>query len=147
MTRTTPSGDGANGNFVVTWSSNGQDGSGWGVYAQQYNSSGAKLGGEFRVNTTTTGDQTVSLRSATDGTAISSITWCSKSQDGSGWGVYAQRYSASGVPVGGEFRVNTVTAGDQEYASVSMNASGDFVITWSSNGRTLHGWGVYRSEL
>jgi hypothetical protein len=26
----------ANGNFVVAWSSYGQDGSGWGIFAQRY---------------------------------------------------------------------------------------------------------------
>ena len=84
----------AKGNFGITWSSNGQDGGGWGVYAQKYNASGAKLGGEFRVNTTTAGDQQFSSV-ALDGKGNSVVTWCSKGQDGSGWGVYAQRYVAS----------------------------------------------------
>ena len=35
------------------------------------------------------------------------IAWMSYLQDGSGHGVYAQRYNASGVPQGPEFRVNT----------------------------------------
>ena len=30
----------AAGNFVVTWSSNGQDGNGWGVYARRYDAAG-----------------------------------------------------------------------------------------------------------
>jgi hypothetical protein len=30
----------AAGNFVVTWSSYGQDGSGSGIYAQRYNAAG-----------------------------------------------------------------------------------------------------------
>ena len=47
----------ATGNFVVTWSSKNQDGDGWGVYAQRYNSSGVAQGGEFRVNTSTADDQ------------------------------------------------------------------------------------------
>jgi hypothetical protein len=134
------------GNFGITWSSNGQDGGGWGIYAQEYMASGARVGGEFRINTTTAGDQQFSSV-AMDGSGNSVVTWCSKGQDGGGWGVYAQRYNASGAPVGGEFRVNAVTAGDQEYASVSMNASGAFVITWSSNGEAVPGaWGVYARE-
>ena len=47
----------ATGNFVVTWSSKNQDGDGWGVYAQRYNSSGVAQGGEFRVNTSTAKDE------------------------------------------------------------------------------------------
>ena len=41
----------ANGDFVVTWTSDGQDGSGQGVYAQRFNASGVAQGSEFRVNT------------------------------------------------------------------------------------------------
>ena len=47
----------ASGNFVITWMSNGQDGSGQGVYAQRYYPSGATQGTPFRVNDTTSGNQ------------------------------------------------------------------------------------------
>jgi hypothetical protein len=132
----------ANGNYVVTWGSYGQDGSGWGVYAQRYDANGVPLGNEFQVNTTTQDDQknpTVAM----DSTGDFVVTWSSNNQDGSGWGVYAQRYRADGTPQGGEFQVNTTTAGDQMYSSVAMDSTGDFVITWSSNRRDGSGWGVY----
>ena len=45
------------GAFVVIWHSAGQDGSSRGVYGQRFDASGASAGGEFRVNTTTVGDQ------------------------------------------------------------------------------------------
>ena len=32
------------GKFVITWQSSGQDGSGWGVYAQQFNRDGSRVG-------------------------------------------------------------------------------------------------------
>jgi S-layer family protein len=41
------------GNFVVTWTSNGQDGDNGGVFARRFDSSGAPRGGEFQVNTFT----------------------------------------------------------------------------------------------
>lgn len=42
----------ADGDFVVTWSSFGQDsGFTWGVYAQRYDAAGVTLGSEFLVNT------------------------------------------------------------------------------------------------
>ena len=47
----------ANGGFVVNWSSMGQDGSGWGTYAQWFDPSGAAMGAEFRINHTTSGRQ------------------------------------------------------------------------------------------
>ena len=45
------------GDFVITWQSHGQDGSGWGIYAQRYNAAGVKQGTEFRVNTYTLSHQ------------------------------------------------------------------------------------------
>ena len=45
------------GKFVVVWESAGQDGDGLGVFGQQFNAAGAPVGGEFAVNTYTTGDQ------------------------------------------------------------------------------------------
>ncbi len=50
-------------------------------------------------------------------------------QDGSGTGVYAQRYSATGVAQGAEFRVNTITSNSQRDPAVAMDADGDFVVT------------------
>ena len=130
------------GDYVVTWASYGQDGSGWGVYAQRYNSSGVAQGSEFRVNTYTAGDQldpTVAMDAAGDFV----VTWSSYGQDGSGWGIYAQRYNSSGVAQGGEFRVNTTTAGDQTTSAVAMDGLGNFVVTWTSAGQDGSGLGVY----
>lgn len=46
------------GQFVVVWESEGQDGSGLGVFGQQFDETGAPVGSEFAVNNTgTTGDQ------------------------------------------------------------------------------------------
>ena len=47
----------SDGGFVVTWTSDGQDGSGYGVYGQRYSSTGAAVGSEFQVNTATLHDQ------------------------------------------------------------------------------------------
>jgi hypothetical protein len=128
------------GNFVVTWTGNGQNG--WGVYAQRFNAQGQTLGGQFEVNTNTSGDKEY-VSMAMNGSGAFVISWSSYGQDGSGWGVYAQRYNSCGVAQGGEFRVNTTTAGDQMYPSVAIDTLGDFVITWSSYGQDGSGWGVY----
>jgi hypothetical protein len=132
----------ADGDFVVTWSSNGQDGSGWGVYAQRYNAAGEALGNEFRVNTITSNSQQFStVAMDADGDFV--VTWSSNGQDGSGWGVYAQRYNAVGEAIGDQFRVNSYTSGSQEFSTVAMDADGDFAVTWSSNSQDGSGWGVY----
>ena len=46
-----------NSTFVVTWSSNGQDGDWNGIYGQIFNADGTKSGSEFRVNTYTMNSQ------------------------------------------------------------------------------------------
>ena len=39
----------AQGDFVITWQSNNQDGSGYGIYAQAYNAAGQVVGGTDEV--------------------------------------------------------------------------------------------------
>ena len=133
---------GADGDFVVTWSSYGQDGSSWGVYAQRYSAAGVAQGTEFQVNTFTANNQLYStVAMDADGDFV--VTWSSYSQDGSIWGVYAQRYNAAGVAQGTEFQVNTATANNQLYSTVAMDADGDFVVTWMSDGQDGSNWGIY----
>jgi hypothetical protein len=130
------------GNFVVTWHSNGQDGSGYGIYAQRYAADGSALGSEFQVNTYTAGAQTSAAVSiADDGRFV--IVWQSNGQDGSGYGVYAQRYHADGTTAGSEFRVNTYTASAQRDPKVAMFDDGRFVVGWHSNGQDGSSYGVY----
>lgn len=133
----------AMGNFVITWASLSQDGSGSGIYAQQYTANGNAVGAEFQVNTTTANDQTAPSV-AKDGLGNFVITWTSRDQDGSDLGIYAQRYDLVGLAAGSEFRVNTTTAGAQSDSSVAMNRiTSEFVVTWSSAGQDGSGSGVY----
>ncbi|HEU5283162.1 MAG TPA: DUF2341 domain-containing protein, partial [Burkholderiales bacterium] len=120
-----------NGNFVVAWTSNGQDGSGTGIYAQRYNAAGVAQGAEFRVNSTTANAQIIPMV-AMDAAGNFVIAWQSDLQDGGGAGVYAQRYSAAGVVQGGEFLVNITTAGNQYLDDIAMDAAGNFIVTYSS---------------
>src|SRR5205814_1094554 len=132
----------AAGDFVVAWESLGQDGSGWGVYAQRYSTAGAPLGPEFRANASTTGGQ-LTPAVALDAAGDFVVTWQSIGQDGSSYGVYAQRYSAAGTPLGLEFRANTYTTNIQRYPAVAMDAAGDFVVAWQSDGQDGNSFGVY----
>ena len=132
----------ADGGFIVTWSSDGQDGSGWGVYGQRYSASGAAAGSEFRVNTFTSGTQAnASVAALDDGGFV--VTWLSFNQDGNGFGIYGQRYGVSGAAVGAEFRVNTFTGNNQELPSVIALDDGGFVVTWMSLLQDGSGNGIY----
>jgi RTX calcium-binding nonapeptide repeat (4 copies) len=132
----------ADGGFVVTWTSDGQDGSGTGVYGQRYTAAGVAAGSEFRVNTTTADNQAhSSLAALSDGGFV--VTWSSLLQDGSSWGVYGQRYTLGGVAIGGEFLVNTSTANSQVAPYIAPLADGGFIVTWSSSLQDGSSWGIY----
>ncbi|MEZ4887556.1 MAG: T9SS type A sorting domain-containing protein [Chitinophagales bacterium] len=121
----------SDGDFVVVWHSEYQDGSEYGIYAQRYNRDGSPNGSEFQVNTYTTGYQNYpSVAMDSDGDFV--IAWQSEYQDGSDYGIYAQRYNSDGSPNGDEFQVNTFTEDYQNFPSVGMDSDGDFVISWSS---------------
>ncbi|WP_392534808.1 beta strand repeat-containing protein [Nostoc sp. C117] len=131
-----------NGNFIISWQSNGQDGSGYGIYAQRYNSAGVAQGNEFKVNTyTSTGQSNPTVAIDAGGDFV--ISWSSDGQDGDGSGIYAQRYNSAGVAQGNEFKVNTYTSSNQTNPTVAMDATGDFLISWSSNGQDGSGYGIY----
>jgi len=132
----------ADGDFAVTWTSQDQDGSGSGIYAQRYASDGTPSGGEFQVNTTTEGNQRYPSV-AMDAAGNFVVAWTSQDQDGSGGGIYAQRYASDGTPDGGEFLVNTTTEGNQQLSSLSVNAAGDCVIAWQSFDLQSAAWNVY----
>jgi hypothetical protein len=131
------------GEFVVTWASEGQDGDGWGVYAQRFDAAGTRLGDEFRVNSTTDDDQTNPSVAMNDrGEFV--VSWSSYGQDArNSWGVYAQRFDAAGDRLGGEFRVNSATDNDQRSSSVAMDDAGNFFITWSSRQQHQQGGSLY----
>ncbi|MCA9095781.1 MAG: hypothetical protein KDA68_20015, partial [Planctomycetaceae bacterium] len=131
----------ADGDYVVVWASQ-QDGSSYGIYAQRFNAAGVPQGSEFRVNTHTTNSQS-HPEVAMDAVGNFVVVWNSDGQDGSDIGVYAQRYDASGTPLGGEFRVNTETNGAQRDPHVAIDADGDAVVVWYSDGQDGGGFGVY----
>jgi hypothetical protein len=122
----------ADGDFVVAWDSFGQDGSGYGVYAQRFDAAGNPVGPEFRVNTTTTGRQR-SPSVAMDADGDFTVAWWGNGP-GDDYGIFVQRFDAAGTPLGSEVLVNTATADRQLFPAVAMDADGDFVVTWQSEG-------------
>src|SRR5262249_38325766 len=137
----------ADGGFVIAWQSAQQDnGLSLGIYARRYDAGGDAVSAEFRVNTRTADEQSMAAISALDDGGFV-VTWSSFSQDGSGKGVYAQRYAADGSAQGTEFRVNTFTAGHQDPPVVCTLADGGFVIAWQSDGQDGSNEGVYAQRF
>jgi Ca2+-binding RTX toxin-like protein len=122
----------ANGGYVVTWQSDSFDDMS-DIAAQVYNADGVKVGGELLVNTTRNGVQdSAEITALKDGGFV--VSWASYGQDGSGWGGYLQRYSASGAKAGVETRVSTTTQYDQDGPTVTGLADGGMMVVWEGNG-------------
>ncbi|MCZ4283053.1 VCBS domain-containing protein [Kiloniella laminariae] len=132
----------SDGGWVITWQSDGQDGSSYGIFGQAYAANGAKIGAEFQVNSYTAGVQGhPEVTSLTNGGWV--VVWHSEGQDGSNYGVYGQAYNADGTPQGTEFRSNTYTSSYQTDPSVSGLPDGGWIITWNSWGQDGSEHGVY----
>jgi hypothetical protein len=136
----------ADGDFVVAWESLGQDGSGYGVFAQRFDSAGAAHAAEFQVNSYTTNSQ-FSPAVAMDGGGDFVIAWQSSAQDGSGYGVFARHFDPAGAAQAAEFQVNSFTTAYQYRPTVAMDAGGHFVIAWSSSGQDGPSYGVFAQRF
>jgi hypothetical protein len=125
---------GAGGGFVVAWaSSGGYGGAPADVFAQRFAGDGSPVGPEFRVNSYTTGSQGVpAVAGSPTGDFV--VVWGGEGAGDPSGGVFGQRFSASGAPLGPEFRINTYTTDLQFAPSVGADASGYFVVAWSSGG-------------
>jgi hypothetical protein len=121
----------AAGNVVLVWTSNLQDGSASGVFGRLFDAAGAPRGADFRVNTTTAGDQW-NGRVASDAAGDFVVVWQGPGVGQSDVDVFGQRFNAAGVKQGGEFRV-AAAAGVQAEPDVAMDAAGNFVVVWRRN--------------
>lgn len=119
----------SDGDFVVVWTSQGQDASGSAVVARRYASTGAALGAEFVVNTTTAGSQ---QRPAVAMNASDAfwIAWQTPN-DGNTTGVFGKRYDNTGTPIGVEFIVNPTIPGRQEDPDIAIRNGDELVAAWS----------------
>jgi hypothetical protein len=121
----------ADGRFIVTWESYGQDSDSEGVFAQRYAESGDRVGTEFQVNTYTTGAQRRPKVVVNDDSTFT-VLWLSEGQDGSDFGLFARPYDWDAGPLSSEFQVNTYTTGEQGPGFAASTAGdGTMVVTWT----------------
>jgi hypothetical protein len=129
------------GDFVVAWRSDVQDGDEGGIFARRFNSAGVAQGGEIAVNVHTVSQQVEPLVAARNGGFV--VVWASYQQDGSAFGTFGRRFDAAGVALGGEIRINEFTVNDQFQGGVGIADSGSFVVSWSSAGQDGYLSGVF----
>jgi hypothetical protein len=118
------------GRFVVAWRGLQEDSSN-GIFARAFDAAGVGQGGDLHVNTYTPDEQRYpAVGMDDDGNFI--VTWQSAFQDGSAFGIFAQRFNAAGAAQGAEFQVNSYTTADQQYADLAVDGDGDFVVVWET---------------
>ncbi|QQO32159.1 AIDA repeat-containing protein [Bradyrhizobium diazoefficiens] len=117
----------SNGGFVVSWQD--QNSTSGDIKAQIYGANGAKVGGEFLINSVTANNQnTPAITGLPNGGFV--VAWTN--QGSVAPDIKAQVYDANGAKVGSEFLVNSASANfDQERASIATLSNGDFVVTWN----------------
>ena len=122
---------GSNGDFIVAWESEAQDGQLTGVFARRFSSAGLALGTEFQVNSYTLTEQFAPAVAANNAGFV--VAWNSRNgQDGEGPGIFARRFSTTGSAIASEFQVNVRTIFSQTNPAVAIDADGDFVVAWTS---------------
>ena len=123
---------GANGSFVVTWTSEtttGNDGDGVSVQAQRYGADGSKNGGQFQVNTLTNrAEYRPDVGVGPSGEFI--IAW----NDGKTRKTHIRKFSATGAPISAEYQVGGRTA--LEAPGVAIAPQGHALVTWTDSKST-----------
>ncbi len=134
--------------------------------SSQSSGSGAPLTGiETLVNQTAGGVQTTGTAIGTgtaqeytqrtvaiDHSGDFAVVWTSYGQDDPSdplaAGVYMRLYSRDNTPLTSETLVNTYTKGNQLDGTIAMDAAGDFVVVWASQGEDPDGsWGIYAQRF
>ena len=114
-----------NGNVAVAYADGGD------INAVVYDANGVLQVAEFNVNVgATTGTQSQPRITASDDGFV--VAWNSDTGDGSGSGVFAQRFTAGGSALGGVVPVNTTTAGAQTNVDLVQTSTGQVRVVWSS---------------
>ncbi|BAH74519.1 flagellin [Solidesulfovibrio magneticus RS-1] len=143
-----------NGNLLVTWASNGQDGSGLGVYGQVLQKDGSKIGSEFRLNSTTPNDQQTSIQYvgnplvALDDNRFAAV-WSSDLQGGAGSNTIFRIFDNEGNPLTNESIVSDYPNGSNIIPSITKLTNGNTIVTYSGGGGggpDPSSYGIYSQE-
>jgi len=119
----------ANGGFVAVWLSDDPAiGDGLSdVSGQRFDATGAKLGGEFRVNnnsSTSNGNPRVETLENGDFVVI----WTEYDSDN----IIGQRFTSNGVEINGQFQVNATSGSNAQYPNIVSLSDGGFIVTWGN---------------
>ena len=132
------------GGFVVVWEGYNQtgDASGYGVVAQLFAADGTKVGGEFLLNSTTSGNQFNPTVTALDGGKFAA-TWTDNNS------VILRVFNADGTAATGEIAVSQSGSDDETQGWIAENVTtledGGIAVSWESydGSATAERWDIY----
>ena len=122
----------ADGGFVALWESYGSGGSdseNTSIQGQRFAADGTARGGQFQVNSLTTGFQLGPTVAGLPSGGFIAI-WNSSEETG----IQGQRYGSDGLALEGEFQVHSYPLRTQDSPSVTALADDGFVVAWTSDG-------------
>jgi hypothetical protein len=124
------------GDFVVVWAGYGSYGTDTSltIQGQSYDASGTPVGGQFQVNSYTTGSQNRPAV-AMDAQGHFAVVWDSYGSYGTDTdllSIQGQFYGTNDTPVGEQVQVNSCTTDWQYEAAVAADGQGKFVAVWES---------------
>ena len=124
---------------IVVWAGNGP-GDTSGIFGRLFKD-GAPLGDEFRINTTTAGEQKVGIV-AMNVSGQFVVAWAASNPSmPDHYAVFAQRYYATGLAQGSEIMVTSFSKPSTNGpASIAMDDFGNFVIAYSGASKYSWGW-------
>jgi hypothetical protein len=133
------------GGALVTWTSWGQDGDGWGIFGQRFDTSGILDGGEFQVNTYFPGDQEVpTTLGLPDGSSV--VFWEGSFVDSNN-SFTGQLYSTQGVPEGTNFALGNNVGISQRDGAFAAFPNGDVLMAFWSGASDGDGAGIFVRRL
>ena len=121
----------SSGIFFITWHDwrNGNAD----IYAERYNANGIPQGSNFKVNNDVGTNYQYDPAIASDAIGNVVITWeDSRNYYTTWWDIYAQRYNANGIGLGGNVRVNDDVGGAGQ-GSPAIARDTSFIITWDED--------------
>jgi hypothetical protein len=119
---------GPDGDFVVAWESFTDR---WNAYAQRFDASGTRVGGELVLNSLANAHSPVVATDDRGGFVVAKTVFGGPGLD---LDVMARRFDADATPLEPEFLVNTVTSARQSAPVIAATPAG-FVVAWSSFGQ------------
>ena len=126
------------GDFVVVWQDYREEADRYDIRARRFASTGAPIGGDFRVNDDPAGEQYRPAVATASGTGFT-VVW--EHSDGGSY-IRGRRYDSAGSPVGTDIDIDQVDLVGLTTARVALDDNGNSLVLWDEgflDGDDLYG--------